>query len=153
MSAFIAGGTAASTAIANGPFWPAIELDALRAALRIDASVTNARLEVAVVAATIAVNRELAAWRAKAEAEGHATLADVPGEEIADATWAQHLYLRAIQSATAAEVCERYRSYDSTGTGDRKAEELQTNIDDYRRDQRFAIRDLLGVSRTTVELL
>lgn len=153
MSAFVAGGTPSAMELSNGAFWPPVCLDALRAALRIDASVSSARLEVAAVAAMITVNRELATWRQRQEALGYATLAEVPGEQIAEQSWAQHLYLRAVQSATAAEVCERYRSYDTTGTGDRKAEDLQFNIDDYRRDQRFAIRDLLGISRTTVELL
>ncbi|WP_454255194.1 head completion/stabilization protein [Pseudomonas sp. Marseille-Q8238] len=154
MSAFIANGGAPSTTdIDNGPFWPAIKLDALRAALRIDASVTDPRLETAVVAAMITVNRELATWRTAQEAAGHTTLADVPGEQVGTLTDHQHLYQRAIQAATGAEVCERYRSYDTTGTGDRKAEDLQFNIDEYRRDQRWAIRDLLGVSRTTVELI
>src|SRR5690606_17883499 len=98
-------------------------------------------------------NRELAPWRTQQQAAGHATLAAVPGEQIGDQTEYQRLYQRAIQAATGAEVCERYRSYDSTGTGDRKAEDLQFNIDDYRRDQRWAIRDILRVPRTTVELL
>lgn len=154
MSAFVAGGsTPGAVELANGSFWPPVSLDDMRATLRIEAAVTDPRLETAIVAAMITVNRELASWRAQQEAAGYATLADVPGELIGEQTEHQHLYLRAVQAATGAEVCERYRSYDTTGTGDRKGEELQFNIDDYRRDQRWAIRDLLRVARTTVELL
>lgn len=154
MSAFVAGGsTPAATELTNGDFWPTIKLDDLRAALRIEAAVTDPRLETAVVAAMITVNRELADWRAQQQAAGYATLAAVPGELIGTHTEQQHLYLRAVQAATGAEVCERYRSYDTTGTGDSKAENLQYTIDEYRRDQRWAIRDLLRVARTTVELL
>lgn len=156
MSAFVAGSpipTAQANELANGTFWPVIELNHLRAALRIDASVTDARLELAAVAAMLSVNRELSPWRTTQIAAGFNTLADVPAEQIAGHSEHLHHYRRAVYSATAAEVCERYRSYDTTGTGDRKAEDLQFNIDEYRRDQRFAIRDLLGTSRTTVELL
>lgn len=154
MSGFVAGGTPPTGPHINtDPFWPSIELDAMRAALRIDASVTAPRLETAVIAAAISVNRELLKWRYAQQAAGYATLADVPAETINDQSELVHLYARAIQAATGAEVCERYRSYDSTGSGDRKAEALQFNIDEYRRDQRWAIRDLLGIGRMTVELI
>ncbi|MDP2747943.1 head completion/stabilization protein [Pseudomonas sp.] len=154
MSGFVAGGTPpAGPHINTDPFWPSIELDAMRAALRIDASVTNPRLETAVIAAAISVNRALLKWRGAQQAAGYATLADVPAETVQDVSELVHLYTRAIQAATGAEVCERYRSYDSTGTGDRKAEDLQFNIDEYRRDQRWAIRDLLGVPRMSVDLI
>lgn len=154
MSGFVAGGsTPTANHINTDSFWPSIDLDQMREALRIDASVTAPRLETAVIAAAISVNRELRQWRAHHQAAGHATLADVPAETINDQSELVHLYARAIQAATGAEVCERYRSYDSTGSGDRKAEALQFNIDEYRRDQRWAIRDLLGIGRMTVELI
>lgn len=154
MSGFVAGGsTPPANHINTDSFWPSIDLDQMREALRIDASVTPARLETAVINAAISVNRELRQWRAHHQAAGHATLADVPAETINDQSELVHLYARAIQAATGAEVCERYRSYDSTGSGDRKAEALQFNIDEYRRDQRWAIRDLLGIGRMTVELI
>jgi hypothetical protein len=61
--------------------------------------------------------------------------------------------MRAVQAAAGAEVCERYRGYDTTASGAKSADENTPTIDDYRRDQRWAIRDFLGKSRTTVELL
>lgn len=153
MSGFIAGGTPPSGHINTDPFWPSIDLDAMRAALRIDGSVTQARLETAVIAAAISINRELLKWRFAQVAAGYETLADVPASKVNDQSELVHLYTRAIQAATGAEVCERYRSYDTTASGDKKAESLQENIDDYRRDQRWAISDLLGTRRTKVELI
>ena len=125
----------------------------MRATLRIDASVTPARLETAVIAAAIDLNRELSDWRAAQQAAGYATLADVPGDRIKDVSVQAHLYRRAIEAATGAEVCERYRDYSSTNTGNNKAEETAPTIDDYRRDLRWAVRDFLGKNRTTVELI
>lgn len=153
MSGFIAGGTVASGHINTDAFWPSIDLDQLRATLRIDASVTAPRLETAAVAAAISVNRELSAWRATQQTAGHTKLADMPGERINGVLVLVHLYRRAIEAATGAEVCERYRSYDSTNSGNQNAEDLTPNIDDYRRDLRWAVRDFLGVNRTTVELI
>ena len=153
MSAFVASGTVASGHINTDPFWPSIDLDNLRATLRIDASVTPARLETAVIAAAIDLNRELSDWRAAQQAAGYATLADVPGDRIKDVSVQAHLYRRAIEAATGAEVCERYRDYSSTNTGNNKAEETAPTIDDYRRDLRWAVRDFLEKNRTTVELI
>lgn len=153
MSGFIPGSLAAAGLINSDPFWPGIDLDKLRATLRIDSSVTPVRLETAVVAAIISVNRELAPWRLKKQAEGISALAEVEGEQIQGKSEYEHLYVRAVQAATGAEVCERYRGYDTTASGAKNADEITPTIDDYRRDQRWAIRDFLGESRTTVELL
>lgn len=153
MSGFIAGAPAAAGLISSDPFWPGIDLDELRSTLRIDSSVSLARLETAVVAAIINVNRELSAWRLGKQVEGIAALVDVPGEKIQNKSEYEHLYLRAVQAAAGAEVCERYRGYDTTASGSKNADEITPTIDDYRRDQRWAIRDFLGKSRTTVELL
>ncbi|PZP04910.1 MAG: head completion/stabilization protein [Pseudomonas protegens] len=153
MSGFVAGGTTPSGHINTDPFWPSIDLDQLRATLRIDSSVTPARLETAVINAAISVNRELDDWRIAQQAAGYAELKDVPSTLVKDESAQVHLYRRAIEAGVGAEVCERYRSYDSTNTGNRKAEELAPNIDDYHRDQRWAIRDFLRTKRTTVELI
>ncbi|WP_448632798.1 MULTISPECIES: head completion/stabilization protein [Pseudomonas fluorescens group] len=153
MSAFVANGTVQSGSINTSTFWPSIDLDELRATLRIDPSVTTPRLKTAVITALIGVHNEFKAWRAEQEAAGYTKLADVPSEQIEDETVLVHLYRRAIEAATGAEVCERYRSYDTTNSGNQDAEDLTPNIDDYRRDLRWAVRDFLGINRTTVELI
>ncbi|NMX78199.1 head completion/stabilization protein [Pseudomonas sp. WS 5503] len=153
MSAFVASGTVASGHINTDPFWPSIDLDNLRATLRIDSSVTPARLETAVIAAAINLNRELSDWRAIQQAAGYTTLDSVPGDRIEDVSVKAHLYRRAIEAATGAEVCERYRDYSATNSGNAKAEETAPTIDDYRRDLRWAVRDFLEKNRTTVELI
>ncbi|MFV2945248.1 head completion/stabilization protein [Pseudomonas japonica] len=158
MSGFIAGGLPASAPapgahINTDAFWPSIDIDKLRESLRIDASVTAARLETAIIAAAISVNDELDRWRQDRQAEGISTLADFPSSPVEGTTKHLYLYGRAIEAATGAEVCERYRGYDTTGSGSKKTEEDAPTIEDYRRDHRWAIRDFLGKSRTTVELL
>jgi hypothetical protein len=156
MSGFVAGGTGTTSPaghINTDPFWPSIDLDDVRGTLRIDASVTPIRLETATIAAAIIVNREFAEWRRAQQANGYATLDEVPAELIKGISERVHLYQRAICAATGAEICERYRSYDSTNSGNQNADELAPSIDELRRDQRWAVRDFLGLGRTTVELI
>lgn len=154
MSGFIATGNTAETyVITNDGFWPDIDGATLRAAIRLDGSVSDARLEVAAVNALIQVNQELRGLKVSHQADGHAALADVPADRINDESYLVLLYRRAIYCTAAAELSERYRSFDSTSEGNRNAEELTPSIDEYRRDARFAIRDLLGVGHCTVELI
>lgn len=153
MSGFVAQGTSPAFTLSNDGFWPNIDAEHLRAAQRLDGSVTPPRLETAAVAAIISVNRELLRLKLRYQAAGHASLEDVPADEINGKSTLVSLYLRAVYSATSAEVAERYRTYSATDAGKAKADAEEPSADAYRRDQRFAIRDLLGISRTTVELL
>jgi hypothetical protein len=154
MSGFIATGSTAETYVfTNDGFWPDIDGATLRGAIRLDGSISDARLEVAAVNALIQVNQELRGLKASHQADGHVALADVPADRINDESCLVLLYRRAIYCTAAAELSERYRSYDSTAEGNRNAEELTSSIDEYRRDARFAIRDLLGVGHCTVELI
>ena len=53
--------------ITSAPFWPAISLCALRDTVRLDGTVTTARLTHAVIDAITSVNRDLAQWRSARE--------------------------------------------------------------------------------------
>lgn len=153
MSGFIAGGTTAQFTLSNDGFWPDLDADHLRASLRIDASVTNARLEVAAVNAVLSVNRELSGLKATHQADGHAALVGVPGIAINGESALVHLYRRAVYCRVGAELAERYRSFDTSNAGDKNADDLTPSIDEYRRDGRWAISDLLGKGHSTVELI
>ena len=157
MSGFIANGTIPAAAephpISNDGWWPDLDGEAVRAALRLDSSISAMRLEVALVNAVLSVNRELDDYKATQLSLGYADLAAVPGPLIQGVSRPVHLYLRAVYCTAGAELAERYRSYDSSTAGDKNAEELTPSIDEYRRDARWAMRDLLGKGRTTVELI
>ncbi|CAE6923165.1 Head completion/stabilization protein [Pseudomonas marincola] len=154
MSGFIATGTTDTAyPIAQGGFWPDIDGAHLRAAMRLTAAVTDARLEVATVNAMIEANRELAGYRLAREAEGHATLGDVPANTIKDQSQLLHLYRRVIYCNTTAELIERYHSFDATNSGEQKASEEESSPDQLRRDARKALRTLIGRSHATVESL
>lgn len=154
MSGFVAGVTpSAPYPISNDTFWPEIDGQQLRAAMRIDSSVTDARLEVATVNAMIEANRELAGYRDARQAEGIDSLAEVPAPKIKGENQLLHLYRRVIYCGALAELIERYNSYDATNTGDQKVTEEQSSPEQLRRDARKALRTILGISHATVELL
>lgn len=154
MSGFIAGSTPIQPfPITNDGFWPDIDGAVLRASIRLDGSITNARLEVATVNALIEINAELQALKALHSTDGHRTLAAVPAPQIqGESQWIWQ-YKRAVYCTVGAELAERYRSFDSTGEGHKKADELTPSVDEFRRDARFAIRNLLGTAHSTIELI
>lgn len=153
MNGFVAGGTTAENIIGNNGWWPDIDANDVRDTLRLDGAVTEARLEAALINAMLSVNRELAVWQASQQATGYASADAVPGELIAEETALIHHYRRAVYSTAGAELCERYRDYDSTSAGNARADKIEPGVDDYRRDARWAISDILGLGRSTVELI
>ncbi len=135
------------------PFWPAISLPDLRDTVRLDGTVTTARLKHAVIDAITSVNRDLADWRRAREEEGVATLAAVPGEVINGESAYLHSYRRAVYAMTRANLLERYTDYSATGDGVKGADAKIISSDDLYRDARFAIRDILGTTHITVALI
>lgn len=134
--------------IVNDSFFPNLQLNLIRESVRLDGSVSNARLKDAAIAAILEINDQLRALKFKA-----ATLNELATSTIDGKPNTELLYLRAVHSAIAADINEKYRSYDSTSDGQKRAEQLAPTIDDHRRNLRWAIRDLLGTSRCTVELI
>ena len=139
--------------IDSSPFWPAISLPDLRDTVRLDGTVTTARLKHAVIDAITSVNRDLADWRRAREAEGVTTLAAVPGEVINGESAYLHSYRRAVYAMTRANLLERYTDYSATGDGVKGADAKIISSDDLYRDARFAIRDILGTTHITVALI
>ncbi|MEE9705707.1 head completion/stabilization protein [Aeromonas veronii] len=139
--------------ITSSPFWPAISLPDLRETVRLDGTVTTARITHAVIDAITSVNRDLADWRSARQAEGYATLAAVPGEVINNESVRLHSYRRAVYAMTRANLLERYTDYSATGDGVKGADAKVISSDDLYRDARFAIRDILGTTHNTVELI
>lgn len=144
---------AVETAIANDGFFPSINPVDARDAMRMDGTVTAERLRNSLIDAISSVNDELAAWKAAQNVAGHATLADVPAGTVDEISVHLHRYKRAVYAMSKANLIERYRDFDSTNSGNKKADQMENPIDDLRRDARWAISDILGIGRTTVELI
>ncbi|MBT0961655.1 head completion/stabilization protein [Denitromonas iodatirespirans] len=145
--------SATERTITLGAFWPEIDPAAARAAQRIDGTVTTERWRDALMDAAATVMGQLSSWRVTQTAAGYTTLDAVPADQIDDESIHVQRFLRAVYCLAAASVTERYRGFDATDSGNRLADELETPIDDLRRDAHWAINDILGRSRSTVELI
>ena len=139
--------------ISSSAFWPTVSIKAAREAMRLTGTGTAERLRFAIINAIASVNSDLADWRQRQQTAGVDTLADVPAEQIDDVSIHVTRYLTAVHSLAEANLRERYRDYDTTADGDKYADKVEKPIDDLRRDARWAIRDILGISRSTVELI
>lgn len=137
--------------VSNNGFFPDIALNDLRNTMRIDGTVTNERLKFAVIEAIATANQDLADFRQK-QAQ-HQQLSDCSKEIINGENVLVQRYKRAVYCLAIANLNERYRSYDTTKNGEDNAERLEETINDLRRDARFAIRDMQGMSRISVRLI
>lgn len=140
-------------AIPNNGFWPDLVVDEFRDAERIDSTVTDARAQQALRVAMADINRQLANFQEAQQATGASTANDIPR-----AVWQSEdhhllLYRRAIYATALASLFERYRDYSATGEGDERGEAKDLAADDYRRDARWAVSEILDEGHTTVELI
>jgi hypothetical protein len=147
---------APDTVIAGGWF-PDVDPAAIRRAHRIRDDVTAERLRAALIAAIITVGNDLEVWSALQPAASLAQVVDLDlrgnPRTIDGKPRLIILYLRAVALTAKAEIVERYRDIDGTNAGDRKVDAMEPSIGELRRDALHAIRDMLGRSRTTVELI
>ncbi len=140
--------------IKNGTFWPEINVNKFAVAMRLDGTTRAERLRDALVAAMVNVNRELMPWRASQQSLGYSSLADVPfNDPVDDENPKVHNYRRAVYCIAKANLTERYRDFDATAKGDRRATQLETEIADLWRDARWAMRELQGLNHNTVALV
>lgn len=144
-----------SPALQNDGWWPNIDVDEARVTMRLDGTVTPQRLAHVLTAAMLELNMDapVAAWAARQVAAGFTKLEDVPAPQIADGSRLVYLYKRAVYSHATADLIERYVDYDTTVSGLKKSELRCEAPDEHRRNGRWAARQLVGESRSTVELI
>lgn len=142
-----------SVTLANHPFYPDIDLADFRQRMRVDGVATKERAEFALEGAIMEVNRRLQAFVQRQESQGITRLLDVAESHGQPAGEKIKLYQRAVYALAKANLIERYRDYDSTAKAQGRADQLDENIDELRRDAAWAINDLVGRPRATVGLL
>jgi hypothetical protein len=140
-------------AIANNGFWPDLAIDNFRDAERIDSTVTNARVEQALQVAMADINRQLAPFQEEQQLAGTAAAADIPRTAWQSKGHHTLLYRRAVYATALSSLLERYRDYSATGEGDDRGEAKDLAADDYRRDARWAVSEILDESHAVVELI
>lgn len=157
MSAFIAVAPAKaatdSDTLQNDGWFPDLSLSALRIAGRIDGTVPADRLRELAKHAALTVNARLREFRAGYEGSGYASLLAIPSSRIDGESRFLALYRRAVVCLLKADVIERYRDFDSTDSGQRRAEDQEPDAATCRRNASWAVSDITGHTRTVVELI
>ena len=139
--------------IESDGWYPAIDVNVARDVMRIGTVITDARLRTAIIGALIAVGRELASWRAAQEALGFISFEDVPAAQIDFESAHIGAWRRAVWHMTMADLAETHRDIGTTANGGPRADAQALSADEYRRTATHAIRDILGLTRTTVALI
>mgnify|MGYP002515146977 FL=1 len=89
-------GESTQDVIKNTSFWPDVRVSEFRRDMRMDGSVTDPRLRLALLTAIAEVNADLYEFREKQRAQGYASLADVPADVIDGESQRLMLYRRAV---------------------------------------------------------
>jgi hypothetical protein len=142
--------------IENDGWFPDIELSHMRAAMRLDGTVTDERLAQAVIVAMLNVNEELEDWQKEKQAAGCVSMMEVPASTINRESKLTIHYRRAVYSMAKADLIERYRDIDTTATSltDKKSMEWMNDApSEQRRNAHWAVADILGRTHATVELI
>lgn len=137
--------------IRNTDFFPDVDPAVVSERIRLGYEVTPVRLNAAIKSAMAEVNAELSEYKAEQMAAGFDRLADVPAECIDGESIKCFYYQSAVCAMTTAAIFEGYRSYDSSGKGDTKADRLEASIDDQWRDMGWFLSRLKGQSRCLIE--
>ncbi|WP_295548592.1 head completion/stabilization protein [uncultured Pseudacidovorax sp.] len=141
--------------VSAGAWWPEIDLAALRDAMRLDGTITAERLRPAVQDALASTIEQLLAWSLVHITAGRPSFADVPALVIDGESVNVQRFRRAVYCTAKANLIERYSDYDTTGRArkDTQEETRDGQAEEHRRDATWAIRDILGVPRLTVDLI
>jgi len=139
--------------VGNDGFWPDVNLVQLRDAVRLDTTILPDRLRDAVIQAMLELARSLAIWREANAGDAANLQAVTPRREIDGVSDYVHLYTRAVYSLVGADLGERLLAQSSTAAGGDRRDELTAEVDQHRRNARWAVQDFQGLPRATVELI
>lgn len=135
-------------------FWPDINITDVRDVVRLDTTITPARLRDAVRQAMLDIAAALADWRASQESAGASTLSDVPSRMKVDGVSDYVLrWSRAVYSVAGADLGERLASQSATAAGVDRAQALGQDVLVHQRNVSFAVRDFLGRPRIRARMI
>lgn len=136
--------------IENTPFFPDIDPKRVRDEMRLEQTVSPVRLRRAIKTAMAETNAELGEWREIQQADGYARLEDVPTDELDGESVRVFHYINAVCAMTTATLYERYRGVDASARGDKKADSIDSTIDEMWRDMRWSVARIQDKARCIV---
>lgn len=136
--------------IKNTFFFPDIDPKRVRSLMRLEQTVAPARLREAIKSGMAETNAELYDYREKQRAAGFSLLADVPGDVLDGESLRIFYYHRAVCAMATATLYERYRGVDASAKGDKKADSIDSTIDELWRDMRWSVSRIQDKPRCIV---
>ncbi len=135
-------------------WFPAIDVNAMRDAMRLKGDVPHPRLVAAIEGGILTVLGDLAIWKATHVDAGKEGLEEVePEKTIGGRPRLVLLFERAVRFAAAAELADLARDNSATADATPRIEDEPLVAEDMRRISLNAVRDILGVGRVDVELI
>ncbi|WP_239806972.1 head completion/stabilization protein [Croceicoccus hydrothermalis] len=140
--------------VAGDAFWPGVSIASFREAMKFGRStITDERVRDAPRGAMVHVRRELRMWKLAHVLAGATTLAAIDADMIDGEPASVLLYRRAVFCTAAADLAETHHDVSATADGHSRIDDEVTAADELRRNATHAIRDIIGVARTAVELI
>ena len=137
--------------VTTPPFMPNLSVRDFSEAMKLDGTVTPARMNYALKSASLDVCRELRHWGAHViENEGYLTLAEY---DVANETNKSFSFKAAVYNTAKAKLTEHYRDYDTGRDATSRSKELTPTIDSCYRNARNAIADITDAPHSTIELI
>ena len=136
--------------IENTFFFPAIDPQRVRELMRLEQTIAPARLRNAIKTGIAETNAELYDWRENQIKAGFARLADVPSDSLDGESVRVFHYERAVCAMATATLYERYRGVDASARGDKKADSIDTTVDELWRDMRWSVARIQDKPRCIV---
>lgn len=136
--------------IKNTAFFPDVDPKRVREEMRLEQTVSPVRLRRAIKAGIAETNAELRDWRDRQRDAGYETLAVVPTDELDGESVRVFHYFNAVCAMTTATLYERYRGVDASAKGDKKADSIDSTIDELWRDMRWSVARIQDKARCIV---
>jgi len=132
-------------------FAPDLSVKDFSEAMKLDGTVTPARMIYALKDAAKSVCRELRSWVSDViEHQGLLTLAEY---DLANDTDKCFSFKVAVYNTAKAQLIEQYRDYDTGRDATARSKELTPQIDSCLRNARTAISDIFDEPHSTIELI
>ena len=139
--------------VAGDDFYPPVSIAEARESLRVNTMITDPRLRDALRGGMISVRKDLAAWKAARVAAGALSLADLDEEEVDGVGMLELLYRRAVFAYAGADLAETHNDITATAEGKDRIETGALTAGEHRHNATHAVRDIIGATRTSVELI
>ncbi|CDT98588.1 Phage head completion protein (GPL) [Vibrio coralliirubri] len=142
------------TEITNDDFWPDLNAGDFEKRRGIPAAQDPERITIALVNAMAEVNRSLDPLKAQYQEQGYTTAADVPVTPVVNGRNRVVIqYESAVNSRAKADLLPDIATVHTKDKGDHLADRAPDTRDELLAESQRIIRNMLGVSRSSMDLL